>query len=386
MRELRGLRPDEVDELCDVVQVAFSDGDMGWLREQLATEPGYDWWHTRIARVDGRMVSAVQLLLRRMRCGAAVLPVMGIGNVATLPTEQGQGHASAILREADGLLARQGYVLGLLFTDIPDFYRRLGWEAVEWPFSCYRPVTAGLPATRPAEVRAVTVGELDEAGRAHYEGIYDSFNAGRVGPVVRTPAYWANIYARSRRHGDQVLFAGDAYLQVGGRASNGRLTIEEMGCLPGAEGDMRILLTEAARLAAEQEAVVIGPGPAVAPPAWWKGIGEPATVPAGIPKYPPMFKVLDWPALWQAARPELERRWVAAGRPPVDVTLAMEAQPVRLVSAGGRFDVQVAEGQGERLAVDQRSAVSLFFGAVKGVEETAVLAGQPFHFWGLDEF
>ena len=48
--------------------------------------------------------------------------------VATLPAKQGQGYASAIMREAMHVAAKT-FDIGGLSTFRPDWYRRLGWEA-----------------------------------------------------------------------------------------------------------------------------------------------------------------------------------------------------------------------------------------------------------------
>ena len=57
-----------------------------------------------------------------------------IDAVATLPTAQGRGHASTLMRH----LARRidgEYVIGCLETDRIDFYERLGWEVWRGPLA-----------------------------------------------------------------------------------------------------------------------------------------------------------------------------------------------------------------------------------------------------------
>ena len=58
--------------------------------------------------------------------GQPVLKTAYVDAVATLPAYQGQGYASAVLRQ----LAREidDYVIACLETERPDFYERLGWE------------------------------------------------------------------------------------------------------------------------------------------------------------------------------------------------------------------------------------------------------------------
>ena len=56
---------------------------------------------------------------RRLRTGY-------VDAVATLPTFQGQGYGSAVMRQLAADI--QGYDIGCLQTDRPGFYARLGWE------------------------------------------------------------------------------------------------------------------------------------------------------------------------------------------------------------------------------------------------------------------
>ena len=47
--------------------------------------------------------------------------------MGTLEKYRRNGYSSAVLRDAVGYMADEGYDLGLLFTSIQPFYARLGW-------------------------------------------------------------------------------------------------------------------------------------------------------------------------------------------------------------------------------------------------------------------
>jgi len=53
--------------------------------------------------------------------------------VATLPAEQGRGHASAALRRL--AVALEAWQIGCLQTDVVGFYERLGWERWQGPLA-----------------------------------------------------------------------------------------------------------------------------------------------------------------------------------------------------------------------------------------------------------
>jgi len=390
VREVRGLRPGELDQVSVVVGEAFHDDDAGWLREQLVNEVGYgEWWQTRVALEHGRMVASVQLLPRLVRYGDALLPMLGVGNVSTLPDCQGQGHASALLADAAALGADRGYPLGMLFTDIADFYRRLGWESVSIPICAYRPLPGPGPGA-PA-VRNVAPGDLAGEDLDRLAALHERTNAFCTGPMVRSPAYWRHVAGR-RLERYRVLLAGSAYLALTPLCEPDALGLLEVGCPPGAEGDLKVLLAEASRLAlASGTTVLLSPGPAVIPSRLWEGVGEPASVPPEHAHQPVMFAVFDWPQLLQYARPELTRRWQAAGCPPLDLTTSHRGRTARLRWVGERLDI--GEGEGAPLELSDSQAVALYFGQWPALPELAadhrlrtLFTGQPFHFWPLDGF
>lgn len=64
--------------------------------------------------------------------GLPLLKTAYIDAVATLPSHQGQGHGSALMRTLARRIDRE-YAIACLETDIPQFYERLGWEVWRGP-------------------------------------------------------------------------------------------------------------------------------------------------------------------------------------------------------------------------------------------------------------
>lgn len=92
-------------------------------------------WHV-LVRVDGELVSHVEIIERTCTVGGQAVRVGGIGGVATRGPWRGQGLASQALTRAMSFMRGDlGLDFGLLIclvTKIP-FYRRLGWQVVPGP-------------------------------------------------------------------------------------------------------------------------------------------------------------------------------------------------------------------------------------------------------------
>lgn len=63
-----------------------------------------------------------------LRAGDLAFKVGGVGSVATHPSCRGQGLASRVVRDCIRLAEEHGCHLSVLWTQRPDFYRRLGYE------------------------------------------------------------------------------------------------------------------------------------------------------------------------------------------------------------------------------------------------------------------
>lgn len=88
-----------------------------------------------MAEVDGRVVAHAMLVDRRIYVGAELDTALDgayVENVATLPDEQGGGHATAVMKEASRIIGEE-YEIGALGTRDQQFYSRLGWIVWDGP-------------------------------------------------------------------------------------------------------------------------------------------------------------------------------------------------------------------------------------------------------------
>jgi len=125
-------------ELTEAVRAHIN----AWLIQQFGEESGdYAWsdaeWHV-LLRVDGQLVSHVEIVERTGTVAGRPVKLGGIGGVVTLPEWRGQGLATATLERAAAFMRDELQVaFGLLICgqNMIPFYSRLGWQVVEGPLT-----------------------------------------------------------------------------------------------------------------------------------------------------------------------------------------------------------------------------------------------------------
>jgi aminoglycoside 2'-N-acetyltransferase I len=111
-----------------------------WLRQQFSEEShDYTWsdvdWHV-LLRVNGQLVSHVEIVERTGTVDGRPVKLGGIGGVVTLPEWRRRGLATAVLERAAAFMRDELKVaFGLLICsqDMMPFYRKLSWQVVEGP-------------------------------------------------------------------------------------------------------------------------------------------------------------------------------------------------------------------------------------------------------------
>lgn len=191
-------------------------------------EPYTSWYFSRVYRSErtllyeeaGHILSSLQLAPYRLSVGGRELPAAYIVGVVTDESCRGRGYASDLLRRALCDLARDGYELALLYTDIPGFYEPLGFTC------CY-----GLRRLRFAAVPgndAFAKREPDAETVAHCAGVYRRMCQSFDGYVLRTADNWLTYtgdWLTDRRNG---LYTGrDAYILTD--VSEDAFTVKEIG-------------------------------------------------------------------------------------------------------------------------------------------------------------
>jgi len=91
-------------------------------------------WHFLAYHAD-KLVSHAAVSTRWLQVeGQPLLKTAYIDAVATLPTHQGQGYGSAVMRQLASDIDRE-YIIGCLETERKTFYERLGWQTWRGPLA-----------------------------------------------------------------------------------------------------------------------------------------------------------------------------------------------------------------------------------------------------------
>ncbi|WXG44862.1 MAG: GNAT family N-acetyltransferase [Promethearchaeati archaeon SRVP18_Atabeyarchaeia-1] len=176
-----------------------------WL-ETFEYDHGYRKELVFVAEKDGRIVSHVQLVDRRLKVGAGVdLRVAGIANVATLKDHRGSGISTRLLTHALDIARQKGFNSSALFTGarIPAhrIYVRLGFTDVYSALLLFRdwktpPILGSNEAKEERSERPVEVRESDEKDDRTLLGIYEKNYGGYNGLVVRNWETWKSKFRR----------------------------------------------------------------------------------------------------------------------------------------------------------------------------------------------
>lgn len=194
--EIRGVRESELEQVVELCCVAFNpDGhDRYW--GYVKGDSSYRLPQTRVVVVNDKIVSTLHVWERRMRVGASLVTMGGIGGVCTHPNYRGVGYASALMRDTIDYLRLTGCDLGVLFTIIPEaFYRRLGWTSLPLHSFTVKCNVAG----HLVDASAWQVTDFNpETDLDAIAALYDLANAQQSGTIARTRAYWDMAPSRIR--------------------------------------------------------------------------------------------------------------------------------------------------------------------------------------------
>ena len=194
--EIRAARESELEQVVELSCVAFNPDGHERYWQYIKGDSSYRLSQTRVVVVNDRVVSTLRVWERRMRVGASLVTIGGIGGVCTHPNYRGVGYASALMRETIDYLRTTGCDLGVLFTIIPEaFYQRLGWTS----FPLYGFSVAYNSAARVAAASEWQVTDFNlETDLDAVAGLYDIANAQQSGTIARTRAYWDMAPCRIR--------------------------------------------------------------------------------------------------------------------------------------------------------------------------------------------
>ena len=196
METIRPIRESELDELIDLLCDVHNPGGHERYRGYMEGDPTWCPSQTPVIVVENRIVSTLRIWNRWVHLGSTPVRMGGIGGVTTHPDYRGRGIATRLMEHAAEYMRDDGYDLGLLFTMIPArFYRRLGWSCV--PLMGFHAKLSRPP--QPGR-SALEVQPFDESRDLEEAvALYQRYNAGRSGSLLRPRPYWD--YAPSRVRG-----------------------------------------------------------------------------------------------------------------------------------------------------------------------------------------
>ena len=194
--EIRGVRESELEQVVELSCIAFNPDGHERYWGYVKGDSSYRFPQTRVVVVNDRVVSTLRVWERRMRVGASLVTMGGIGGVCTHPNYRGVGYASALMRDTIDYLRLTGCDLGVLFTIISEsFYRRLGWTALPLHSFTVKCNVAG----RVVDSSAWQVTDFNpETDLDAVAALYDLANAQQSGTIARTRAYWDMAPSRIR--------------------------------------------------------------------------------------------------------------------------------------------------------------------------------------------
>lgn len=186
--EIRAARESELEQIVELNCMAFNPNQHERYWQYLRGDSSYRLSQTRVVVVNDMVVSTLRVWERRIRIGASLVTMGGIGGVCTHSKYRGVGYASALMRQTIDYLQVVGCDLGVLFTIIPEeFYHRFGWTS--FPLNGFKIKCNHATSTESLsdfQVRAFNVEtDLDSVASIH-----DLTNVQQSGTVSRTRAYW----------------------------------------------------------------------------------------------------------------------------------------------------------------------------------------------------
>ncbi len=194
--EIRAAQESELEQVVDLNCTAFNPNQHERYWQYVRGDSSYRLSQTRVVVVNNRVVSTLRVWERRIRVGASLVTMGGIGGVCTDPKYRGVEYASALMRNTIGYLQTTGCDIGVLFTIIPqEFYHGFGWTS--FPLNGFEVQFNSATTTEKLsgwQIRAFNL----ETDLGTVASIYDAANAQQSGTISRTRAYWDMAPSRIR--------------------------------------------------------------------------------------------------------------------------------------------------------------------------------------------
>lgn len=222
--DIRGCRTRaELEEVVNLLERAFPDTEREYFERHVLDDRTLQPDDTRILIRNGRLLSSVQIFPRRVRIGDRHVLCGGIGNVATDTGARGAGLASMVMQDAIDQLRARRVPMAMLTTTLNGYYERFGFTTVERQLF----TIADVAGDAGPGIRRFAITDLPEV-----RAIYDEYNDGNAGSVVRDDSYWHAQLDFCGEDRDKFLVlerAGRVEAYIRSVVRKGRLSILEFG-------------------------------------------------------------------------------------------------------------------------------------------------------------
>lgn len=335
-----------------------------------------------VVEQHGRLLSHLRIFDRWLRLGQAHLHVAGIGNVITAREARGQGYFGAIMRAMLPSLNAQGYLYSLLWTPQPTLYNRYGWVSLP---------QERTEARMPSHLSTTTMTPFRERDLPIIMQIYETNNAERTGPFLRSARYWQQQRAWLHEKPAQFLVAHDTAMPLGyirSRKKAGYVEVLEIG-MTRAEKELGRALLSAVTEGGKQSLRGHFP-PSI------QMLFQPEEYRL-IPEESLMGRVIDLSALLRLVQPLWQTRLQA--HPEIECTFSLSTSAGQATVRVSRGSIQWAEGLSHKVPLLQEHELAhlLFRGVDRLAEQTidqlhtiaclpVLFPAQDFVIWPSDAF
>jgi predicted acetyltransferase len=321
-------------------------------------------YHQREMLIDGQVVAWLTVIDYQMRIGSALVRMAGIGGVETAPQHRMKGLMRILFEDTVRYMTGAGYDVSLLFG-IPNFYTKFGYATC---LPSYRVTVATRNAElAQADAPACQARPMQPEDLPFVIDLYERHNIERSCSVTRTAEHFTHFPKGTHwgQPAEAVVFEDEAGRRVGYAAwdkTNERVSVieaeaEEAGCF-GA------LLAEFARQAVAKRCghITLHLPPDHSFAEYLQRFGCEWTI--AYPRHADgMMRLLNQATLFDALRPELERRVMAARLPaPLDVSVITELGALRLRLIGDRLALEHNAGAPASITLSQDKLAQLIAG------------------------
>jgi predicted N-acetyltransferase YhbS len=182
------IKPAGKKDLKKVVKLSESVFKSSFMRQLTMKEGSFKPSNVRLLFEGGKLASSVTVIPRKMYFDGLILPLAGIGGVATDPECRGKGYAGMLMKDAVNHMKRKGYALSILYPFMSSYYEQFGYRDILIPFKVIRQAKSHKLKVK-YEIKNVIENELIKLKK-----IYDGFSRDKTGQVKRPLKYWKDVF------------------------------------------------------------------------------------------------------------------------------------------------------------------------------------------------